>query len=236
MSLNLAHERGREVMRRLIKDADVFLTSVRPFQLERFQMGYEPLSELNPRLIYASVLGYGRKGADKDKPSTETTAFHARSGMLHISKEPGAHPITPPLASGDSVAGMSLTMGIMMALYVREKTGVGQQVDVSLFHAGIYTVSNDVSGSLATGKDRPVVPRYEAKQAPGNFFRTKDDRWARCVIQDRYYPAFCRALGREDLITDPRFAEPKDRQENHAALFDILEESPGKGQRYICLL
>jgi len=224
MTLNLAHERGREVMYKLLEKTDVFLTSVRPFQLKRFKLDYDTLSQLNPRLIYSSLLGYGKKGPDRDLPSTETTAFFARAGVAHVSKEPAPYPLVPPLASEDNVAALALAYGIMIALFVREKTGVGQEVDVSLLHIGIYAISIDIAGALVTGKDRQIIPREEAKIAPSNFYQTKDGRWLRCVIRDNYYARFCQGIGREDLVHDPRFEESKSRADNHAALFDILKE------------
>lgn len=225
LTLNLTQERGQEIMYKLVGKSDVFLTSMRPFQLEEWKIDYESLSQVNPGLIYCHLTGYGKKGPQKNLPSTETTAFYARAGVAHISKEPEAYPLVPPLASEDNVGALALALGIMIALFVRERTGVGQEVDASLLHTGIYAISNDIAGALVTGEDRQIAPRYEAKMAPANFYRTNDGRWIRTVVSDNYYPNFCRAIGREDLIDDPRFKEFDTRRENQAALFDIVEEA-----------
>lgn len=223
MTLNLAHKRGQEVMFKMVEKADVFLTNMMPSDLEKFHIDYDTLGQINPRLVYAALTGYGKKGPDKDLPGFETTAFFARAGISHVHKEPQACPYVPPLASGDNMAALALAMGIMIALLVREKTGVGQEIDVSLLHSGIYAISNDVAGALVTGADRQVIPREEARTAPRNYYKTKDGRWLRAVIHDLHWPRFCRGIGREDLLHDPRFEEPSSRRQNHAALFDILE-------------
>lgn len=224
LALNLTQERGQEIMYKLVEKADIFLSSTRPFQLKGFNLDYDSLSRINPKIIYAVLTGYGKKGPDKDLPSTETTAFYARAGVSHVSREPDTYPLVPPLATEDNVAGMTLAFGVMMALFVRERTGIGQEVDVSLLHTGIYALSNHISEALITGQDQQITPRQEAKMAPANFYRTKDGRWIRCVIAPDYYTRFCQGLGREDLVDDPRFAEPDNRLENHAVLFDIVEK------------
>jgi len=224
MTLNLTQERGQEVMYKLVESSDVFLTNMRPFQLEEWKIDYDTLSRLNPKIVYGHLAGYGKEGPDKDLPSTETTAFYARGGVAQISKEPEGYPLKPPLASEDNVGALALALGIMIALYAREKTGIGQEVDVSLFQTAIYAISNDIAGTLVTGEEQQLTPRIEEKLAPANFWKTKDGRWIRTVVSDNYYPNFCRAIGRTDLIDDPRFKAFDARRQNQAIMFDIIEE------------
>ncbi|MFC2040883.1 CaiB/BaiF CoA transferase family protein [Chloroflexota bacterium] len=226
MTLDLSQERGREIIYRLLRKADVFLSNFRQRELEKFKLEYEALSQLNPRLIYANVSGYGRKGPDKDLPGFEHTSYFSRSGLLHILQSPGTPPPQIPLGSGDYVASLAIACGITTALYMRERTGIGQEVDVSLFHAGVYTASVDVGGSLLTGQDRQSADRKDVTNAATNFYQTKDGRWIRLGLNqpDLYWTKLCRAIERKDLEHDPRFDSFQAKMENHVTLFRILEE------------
>ncbi|MFC2021896.1 CaiB/BaiF CoA transferase family protein [Chloroflexota bacterium] len=249
LTLDLSQEGGRNIIYKLLEKADVFVSNLRPFELERFKLEYETLSRLNPRLIYGSLTGYGRKGPDKDLPAYDTTAYWARSGipyMLTMAGTPG--PGSRP-AFGDNVTALALALGVMMALFVRERTGIGQEVDMALFHAGLYQIGFDIAGTLATGVDygdwreKPspeLVAEAQAATAPiAAFYRstilnplamryvTKDGRMIHFVAlqADRYWSRFCRAIEREDLENDPRFNSFEARAENRAALYSILDET-----------
>jgi crotonobetainyl-CoA:carnitine CoA-transferase CaiB-like acyl-CoA transferase len=227
MTLDLSAEGGPDVLRRLLKTADVFISNFRPRELKRFGLEYDTLCRLNPGLICANVTGYGRKGPDKDLPGYEFTSYFPRSGMLHVLQAPGALPIQPPLGLGDNVAGLALALGIMTALFLRERTGEGQEVDVSLFQAGVHALSLDVAGALATGQDRRPVEREEYGNPLVAPYETGDGRWLFLGVSqpDPYWSSFCRAIGREELEDDPRFSSFEERIESHAALFHILEEA-----------
>ena len=226
ITLDLSQEGGREILRRVLEKADVFLSNFRPRELKKFNLEYETLARLNPRLICANVTGYGKKGPDRDLPGYEFTSYFPRSGMLHVLQVPGTHPLQPPLALGDNVAGLALALGIMTALFVRERTGVGQEVDVSLFQAGVFALSLDIAGALVTGQDRQQVEREDVANVLVNPYQTKDGRWLFLGVSqsDLYWSRFCRAIEREDLEHDPRFASFEPRIENHVTLFHILEE------------
>jgi len=226
ITLDLSQDGGREIIYKLLEKADVFLSNYRPRELKKFKLEYDTLSQLNPRLIYANVTGYGSRGPDRDLPGYEFTSYFPRSGMLHLLQVPGTHPVQPPLGLGDNVAGLALACGIMTALFIRETTGVGQEVDVSLFHTGVYALSLDVAGSLVTGQDRQQVDRKDIANVLVNPYQTKDGRWLFLGVSqpDLYWSRFCRAIEREDLEHDPRFASFEPRIENHIALFHILEE------------
>jgi len=226
ITLDLSQDGGREIIYKLLENADVFLSNFRPRELEKFKLEYNTLSQLNPRLVYASVTGYGRKGPDRDLPGYEFTSFFPRSGMLHLFQLPNTPPVQPPLGLGDNVTAMALVSGIMAALFIREKTGVGQEVDVSLFQTGVHALSLHVAGSLVTGEDLRQVDRKDITNALVNPYQTKDKRWLFLGIsqQDLYWSRFCQAIEREDLENDPRFASFEPRIENHVALFHIMEE------------
>lgn len=228
VTIDLGQEGGREVIYKLLEQADVFVTNLRPFELEKFKLEYDTLHRLNPRLIYSALTGYGKKGPDNNNPAYDATAYWARSGVLHMLSAPGMPGGFRP-AIGDNIAALALAFGIMTALFVRERTGIGQEVELSLLHTGVYQFSFDVAGALVTGRDYDEWRRRSREDAPNvleMIYQTKDGRWLDlCILQpDRYWSRLCQAIGREDLEHDPRFESFEPRIENHVALFHVLEE------------
>jgi len=227
MTLDLSKESGQEILYKLLEKADVLISNFRPREIAKFKLEYETLSQLNPRLIYACITGYGRKGPDQDQPGFGTPSFCARSGFQHLLEVPGMDPVLVPRSAGDNMTGLSLAYGIMTALFIRERTGVGQEVDASLFHAGVWALSGEISRAIGTGQELPQIARKDRVEVTTNFYPTKDGRWFRLGIMqpEMYWSRLCQAIEREDLEHDPRFESPKAKIENHAALFDILDET-----------
>lgn len=229
VTIDLSQESGREIIYKLLDKADVFLTNLRLFEQQKFGLEYDTLSPLFPRLIYGALTGYGKKGSDSDIPAYDTTAYWARSGIPHRFGADGMPPAAYSPAFGDNVAALALAFGVMTALYVRGKTGVGQEVDLSLFHTGIYQLSFDIAGALVTGRDYEewrLPSREDAPNPLSGLYQTKDGRWLQFVIlqPDRYWSRFCQAIEREDLEHDPRFESFGARTENHVVLYHIFEE------------
>ncbi|MFC2071456.1 CaiB/BaiF CoA transferase family protein [Chloroflexota bacterium] len=226
MTLDLSQEGGREIIYKLLEKADVLLVNFRPRELKKFKLEYETLSQLNPRLIQANLTGYGRKGPDKDAPGFDYLAFWARSGLLHVLLKPGITPLITPGGMGDRMSALALALGIMTALYVRERTGVGQEVDVSLFQTGVFGITADIGGALVTGQDLQQLDRKDVVNAVLTFYQTKDGKWLRLGLgqPDPYWSRFCQAIEREDIEHDPRFESFVPRIDNHVALFKILKE------------
>jgi len=153
LAVDLSQEAGQEIIYKLVKDADVFVTNLRLFEQEKFGLDYDTLNRLNSRIIYGSVTGHGKKGPEKNTPAYDTTVYWARSGVTHMLTTMGlSGPNTRP-AFGDVVAGLGLAFGISLALRVREKTGRGQEIDLSLLNTGLYQLTFDVAAALATGQD-----------------------------------------------------------------------------------
>ncbi len=227
MTLDLSQKHGREILYKLLEKADVLLSNFRPRELKKFNLEYDTLSRLNPRLICANMTGWGRKGPDQDLPGYDFIAFWARSGILRVLLTPEMVPPITPIALGDRVASLAFALGIMTALFVRERTGIGQEVDVSIYNAGVFANATDVGGALVTGQDRQNVDREDLPNALMNAYKTKDGRWLRLAVNqpDLYWSSFCRGIEREDLEHDPRFESFDPRMENHSALFHILEEA-----------
>lgn len=230
MTLNLSQQGGQKVLYKMVEKADVFMCNFRPYELEKFNLGYEKLRQINPRLVYASLNGFGGKGADKDAPAFDASAYWVRGGLQYMLT--GAAGATPPgfrPAFGDSVAALIVAMGIMIALFVRERTGVGQAVEASLLQTALYQMSFDVAGALVTGRDFSewrVRSREELLNPLAMQYRTKDGRRIAimAVQPDPYWSRFCQAIERADLEHDPRFASFEPRTENHVELLHILDE------------
>jgi len=232
VAIDLSQKRGQEILYKLVEKADVFMTNMRPFELEKYRLEYETLSRSNPRLIYASLTSCGRKGPERDVPGYDATAYWARSGVAH---KLGA-PLMPPAiavdgaAFGDNVTGLALAYGIMTALYARERSGLGQEIGLSLFQTAVFHLSFDIAATLFSGQDHyddaKLLAREDIPNPLVGMYQTKDERWLLSMIlqPDRYWSQFCQAIEREDLEHDPRFASFEARIENHAALFHILVE------------
>lgn len=226
MTLDVSRAAGRDVLCRLIENADVFLTNMRPFEIEKYAIGYAELSRCNPRIIYGSLTGLGRRGPERDEPGYDATGYWARAGVAHSVMPPDVPPDLRIGGFGDNVAGMSLAFAIMTALFVRERTGRGQEVDLSLLQAGVYQLSWSMSEALVSGLDRPFVKRQDMPNVLMNAYRTRDERWLLlCLLQpDRYWSAFCRAIGKPELEHDSRFASHHLRLRHGAELITILDE------------
>jgi crotonobetainyl-CoA:carnitine CoA-transferase CaiB-like acyl-CoA transferase len=153
LTLDLGSETGRAIIYKLMERADVFTTNLRLWEREKFGLDYGSLKMINPRIIYGSVTGMGKEGPEKNLPAYDQTVHWYRSGIVYALTPAGMPAIGFRAGFGDTVAGMTLFSGIMTALYNREKTGKGQEVEVSLLHTGIYQLSFDISGALVTGRD-----------------------------------------------------------------------------------
>ena len=224
LTLNLATKQGQEIVHRLLEQTDVFLSNIRPYEMKKWNLVYDTVSKINPMLIYASLNGYGQKGEEKDAPGYDVIAAWARTGAPTLVQSTGFRP-----AFMDNVAGMCMAYGIMTALYVREKTGLGQQVNTSLFQAGVFQASYDIAGALVTGKNFEewgVTEREELPNVLALYYKTKDGRTLRLsVLQpDLYWSRFCRAIEQEEMENDPRFKTFEARINNHRKLLRILDE------------
>jgi crotonobetainyl-CoA:carnitine CoA-transferase CaiB-like acyl-CoA transferase len=227
--LDTAKPEGRAALEKLAARADVFLTNVRPGGLKRACLDYESLARLNPRLVYASITGYGLEGPDADKPGMDTAAFWARSGLAAMFTPKGAEPVQIRTAFGDHVASMAATSGILAALYERERTGRGRLVEASLIRAAHYAAGADLAIQHALGRVASNRPRAKAPNPLINYFRTADARWLCLITRQgaRDWAPLCAALGKPELAGDSRFARAKARRENGEALVGLLDEAFG---------
>jgi len=226
VALELRTPEGREIMYKLAAKSDIFLTNLRPSTLDRAQMDYDTLRDINPRIIYANITGFGPKGPATEWPSGDEIAFWGRSGMASIWGEPDAPPFVPHAGVGDSITGGFMLGGIALALYTRERTGLGQKVDVSLLGSANWVNNLAVQGALIYKRDAPKISRKRASNPLVTEYQAKCGRWAEFDMRqtDRFWPALCKALGRPDLEHDPRFDSHEKRLINNEELIALLDE------------
>ena len=227
IAVNTGTEEGRAIVRKLVEDADVFLTNVRPGQLKQQGLDYDALKTVNPKLVYASVTGFGLEGEEADKPGFDTAAFNAKSGFGWIMTPKGASPAPLRTAAGDHITGIATASGILAALLKAQRTGEGELVESSLVRSAAYAVGCDFGTWLRYGRIARSRPREAAIVAINNYYMTKDECWL--FLNGRPgepdWPDVARAIGREDLIDDERFGSLRDRRRNGEALIALIDEA-----------
>ena len=226
LAINLKTEPGLKILYKLIEKADVFMSNYELDALKNLKVDYPTLSQLNPGLVYATISGYGSVGPDKDQRGFDHAAGWARTGMQYMIGEPGSPP--PRLRGGmidRGVAAPHALAGILAALLHKEKTGKGQELEVSLFHSGIWTLALDIEASLV-GITSIKDDRIKAKNPLYNVYCTKDDRWFQMSMlqSDLFWPDFCQVIERPELENDPRFYNMEVREKNCEELIRIIDE------------
>ncbi|MFC2013800.1 CaiB/BaiF CoA transferase family protein [Chloroflexota bacterium] len=220
IGLDVRSEEGKAILYQLVERADVFVTNFRKLFLEKLGYSYETISKRNPKIVYLSITGYGHKGPSRDAPAMDETAYWARSGIMSLLGEPDTPPPALRGAMGDLPTGMFAAGGVALALYNRERTGEGQEIEVSLLGSGIWTAGFDLQTVLYYEYDYPRESRKEKLNPLYNSYGTKDNRWIMFSMpqSDRYWPHMCKALGIGNLETDPRFSTLEMREQNNATL------------------
>ncbi len=226
LTLNLKSERGKEMFRRLLAHSDVLLENFGPGALDRLGFGWDVLSAINPRLIYATIKGFGTYGPHRDYKSYEPIA-QAMGGAMSITGFPENPPTFVVPAIGDSGTGMHMAIGILAALQQRHATGRGQQVEVSMQDAVVNLIRVSLRDHQRFGQPMPRrgnqmgrgVPATNYPCAPGGA-----NDYVFINAQQQMWPAFAAAIGHPELARDPRYANEEARWENRAMLNSIIEE------------
>jgi crotonobetainyl-CoA:carnitine CoA-transferase CaiB-like acyl-CoA transferase len=227
IAVDIKRDEGRGVLHRLLASADVFLTNMRPKALERLDLDAGSLTDRYPTLIYARGHGYGVRGPDADQAGYDASAFWARGGLAHMLTPPERdYPVGQRGAMGDRNGAMALAFGIAAALLKRSRTGAGSVVDVSLMATAMWTLSSDILAALGGDEPKASSGRGPVVNPVVGVYRTKDGRHIQLVFleADRYWPDFCRLIGRSDLIDDARFSTLQARAENGEACVAALDE------------
>jgi crotonobetainyl-CoA:carnitine CoA-transferase CaiB-like acyl-CoA transferase len=220
VAVDLRKPEGHAFALRLIEHADVFVTSLRLDAIERMQLDYATLAAKNPRLVYASINGYGHRGPDRNRPAYDYAAAWARSGLMATIAEPGHPPPAQRPAMIDHAVGLGLAGAISAALLARERTGRGREVNISLFSMGLWMNASDLTIGLMTGRSPQSEARDQRVNPLWSSYRCADGRWVYFVMiqSDRHWPDFCRALDQPDWQNDSRFKDSTARAQNCAAL------------------
>ena len=223
--LDITKPAGRDALAKLAETADVFLTNTRPASLRKYGLDEATLRKLNPRLVYAVITGYGLEGPDAHLPGFDVTAFWARSGIAYMTAPKGTEPFMRTSGMGDHATSLATVSAILAALYEREKTGVGRLVQTSLLATGVYLWSSDLAVQLKLGRVASVRSRDNPINALSNHFKSADGHWFVHNPRGGHggWEAFLKAAGREDLITDERFAAGTARRANARDLAGELD-------------
>jgi crotonobetainyl-CoA:carnitine CoA-transferase CaiB-like acyl-CoA transferase len=220
VAVDLRRADGHAFALKLLERADVFVTSLRLDALERMKLDYPTVSANNPRLIYASINGYGHRGPDRNRPAYDYAASWARSGLMATIAEPGQSPPAQRPAMIDHAVGLGLAGAISAALLGRERSGRGREVRISLYSMGLWMNASDLTVGLMTGRSPQSESRTERVNPMWSSYRCKDDRWVYFVMiqSDRHWPDFCAALAKPDWRDDSRFKDSAARATNCGSL------------------
>ena len=223
LTVDLKRREGVALVRRLVLTADVFVQNYRPGVAERLGLGWEALSAVNPRLIYCSVSGFGGTGPYAARGGYDLIA-QGMSGIISVTGHEGA-PAKSGVPISDLCAGLFAAYGILCALEHRERTGLGQLVDTSLFEAALALTAWESTEYWATGRAPLPLGSAHRLTAPYQAIRASDGYFNVGANSDKLFEAFCRAIDRPELTRDPRFAENAGRMEHRAALIQAIEKT-----------
>jgi len=223
VTLNLKDPQGKEIFKSMVKTADVVVENYRPGTMEKLGLGYDVLKEVNPKIIYACISGFGHYGRYKERPGYDIIA-QAMSGLMSTTGWPETGPTRTGTALGDVLAGLWMTIGVLGALQGRNVTGLGQKVDIALVDAAVSAMGNINMIYLAEGRiPGRIGNRYEATY-PYDSFACSD---INCVIgagNNKLWKNLCALMGREELAELPKYLNVPDRTEHHAELRPIVEK------------
>jgi crotonobetainyl-CoA:carnitine CoA-transferase CaiB-like acyl-CoA transferase len=224
VEIDLKHREGKELFFRLVERSDVVLENYRVGTLEKLGLDYAPARARNPRIIYCSVSGFGQTGPYRKRAALDLI-LQAESGMMSVTGEPGGRGVRAGTSIADMTAGMYAAFGIMTALHARERTGLGQVVDVSMLEGQMGLLGTMIGAYLADGVvPEPMGTAYKAL-LPYQTFRTRTRDLAIAVGSEKLWKIFCPLLGLPELTDDPRYATNAHRNKNRASLITTLQEA-----------
>jgi crotonobetainyl-CoA:carnitine CoA-transferase CaiB-like acyl-CoA transferase len=229
ITIDLAKPEGTAIVKRLVKEVDVVTENFRPGVMERLGIGYPQLSEVNPRLIYCAISGFGASG-----PESETAAFdgkiQAMSGVMSLTGDPEGGPMRAGFAAADVTAGLTSAFAIATALYQRSQTGRGQFVDVSMLDSMMNMLAGMISEYTITGVRHPQYGNRSVSRLPtADRFRCGDGYIVLAVLTEKQFVRLMTTLGRPDILKDPRFADWDSRMEHAGAVREIVEDAMAGG-------
>ena len=224
LALNLKSPGAQQVLEKLAKWADVFVVNTPHRPRKKLKLEYEDVAKWNPRLIYADLTGFGEKGPDAELPGFDITSYWARSGLLSMTRDAGVPPTWPVGGSGDNATAVGLYSAIVTALYRRERTGKGAYVTTSLLAEGVWSASVSIQAALAGATFYAPHDRKNPANAALNVYRASDGTWFVLIVSPDKAASVAKAIGRADLLTDPRFSDPAKLMANMSQLTAILDD------------
>jgi crotonobetainyl-CoA:carnitine CoA-transferase CaiB-like acyl-CoA transferase len=227
IALDLKHDEGKQVLRRLLEHADVVVENLRPGTLTRLGFGYEDVRAINPRVVYVSASGWGQNGPLSALPGLDIMA-QARSGLMSVTGTPEGDPVKIGVPICDLVCGLYVALAAMGALRARDVTGEGQQIDVSLFEAGVSFAIWEAGVYFATGEvGRPLGSAHQST-APYQAVRTSDGWVTLGAVTPKTWTGLCEALDLPHLLDDPRFQDAFERHGHRDTLIPAIEEASSR--------
>jgi crotonobetainyl-CoA:carnitine CoA-transferase CaiB-like acyl-CoA transferase len=223
LAVDIGTVEGREIIVELARKADILVENFRPASLRKFKLTYEDLRAINPRLIVCSISGYGRGHVQEERPGYDFI-IQAESGFMAITGERDGEPMRLGVAFIDLVTGMNAVQAVLAALYMRERTGEGQWLDIGLNDSALFLLANVASGYLNTGKEHGRYGNAHPSIAPYQIFGCVDGRIAIAIGTDEQFRRFCRVIGLPGLAEDPRYATNRKRTEHRDTLLPLLEQ------------
>lgn len=220
-TLNLKDPEGKEIFKELVKKADIVIENYRPGTMEKLGLGYDVLKEINPGIIYGAVSGFGHTGPYSKRAGYDIVG-QAMGGLMSTTGWPDGPATRVGTPMGDVLGGLNMTIGILAALYNKQKTGLGEKVDVALVDAVASAMENITMIYQSTGRiPQRIGNRYESTY-PYDVFPAKDGDVVIAGGNNKLYGILCDVMGKPELKTDPRFTEIKDRVANHVAMREII--------------
>jgi len=219
--INLKTDEGKKILRDLALQSDVLVENFRPGTLEKFGLDFATLHELNPKLIYCSITGFGQTGSIRDKPGYDFM-IQALGGLMSITGEPEGEPMKTGVAVVDLFAGQNAIIAILAALQARTLTGRGQHLDISLFDSQLGWLANVASNYLISGNLPKRYGNAHPNIVPYQSFQASDGWFAIAVGNDKQFEALCKVIGKLELASDPRFAKNSGRVENREEIIPLL--------------
>ncbi|HMA59238.1 MAG TPA: CoA transferase [Halanaerobiales bacterium] len=223
ITLNLKDEEDRNTFLGLVKKVDILVENFRPTTMEKLNLDYNTLKEYNEKLIYAAISGFGHSGPYSDKAAYDMIV-QAAGGIMSITGEPDRPPVRVGASIGDIVAALFATVGILAAVHERKKTGKGKKVDIAMLDSQIAILENAIARYTASGEAPGPLGNRHPSITPFQAFKAKDEWFIIAVGNDNIWAKFCEAIGREDLIDDPRFKTNDKRTENREELVEIIND------------
>jgi len=223
ITLNLKAPEGKEIFKKLAQKSDIIIENFKPGTMDKWGLGYREIKKVKPDIIYVSISGYGQYGPNHHKPSYDAVG-QAYGGLMSVTGQANDPPTRCGFGIADTVTGWQGAIGSLAALYYRNKTGKGQHIDISQVDTMVYATDQGIMATANAGYQWKRMGSQHPGAAPYDAYQCKDGHVFIAIALDSHWARFCRIIGREDLITDPRTVHAPDRAQNREFVNQIVNE------------